>query len=318
MAMDILVSTGPPGHLRVTQSMVEDCVWNPLIPAKFIFPDFQMDHFQRARMKMYWWVPWTMDSSGTSSGKTLVQVAYTWMRALILSHLGAPHHVLVYYPTFANGKEVYWSQFNSSILGQSRVMRAHLGQMVLDDEDDGRRTKKGLQRGGGCFTAHFKNGAWVKMPSPNFRQDANSSAGYRAHTLFVDEWTQADELGAGIDDQLLERVTASNFNPGHPVWANHFKFSAHAETNAHPSWKRYRTFRREVEAGNPNYAEFGFSAYDWSDEVCANGRTFRQNYGDAYLAAARQKRRSEPPARYLSSVHGIWGQSSDALLEEEK
>ena len=64
-SMDIHTPSIPP-KLRITQTLVEDLFYRPVDVAKVIWPDIELDWFQRTRLKRFCLTPRVIDLSGGS------------------------------------------------------------------------------------------------------------------------------------------------------------------------------------------------------------------------------------------------------------
>lgn len=72
-SMDIHTPSIPP-KLRITQTLVEDLFYRPVDVAKVIWPDIELDWFQRTRLKRFCLTPRVIDLSGVGTGKTVVTI----------------------------------------------------------------------------------------------------------------------------------------------------------------------------------------------------------------------------------------------------
>jgi hypothetical protein len=259
--MNILVPSCP-ARLTITQTMVEDFIINPCLGAKIIMGEDQ-DAFQRARLKICWWTPFVIDSSGFSSAKSRNMVLVSVLRSLLL-----PEHVsLVYYQNFQAAKDIY-GRFFSEMAARSPLFRAQLGRPKIKGVDTMRNVEdaKSLNKQPSTWIWDFRNGSRIMAPAPGFSQDAKNQAGKRSNDLYIDEWTKVEAGGTeGIDDQLVGRTTQASWNKHHPIYCNHHLFTATAEDVMHPAFTRYSGFMQEIRHGNPDYALIAFSYKDYSD-----------------------------------------------------
>jgi hypothetical protein len=287
--LQIITSSTPP-HLRITQSMYEDFLIDPVTAARWIF-NRDFDAFQAFRFKMLWWVPWTMDDSGVSTGKTLDLFCYANLRPMLLVNYARSHDVGVYYQTFEAGKANFWPLYTQ--------LRAPLFQAQLGDVDNPEKAAR--IRNPSCWIAKFKIGGQLSMPSPDVKGEAAGSAGRRFNTLVMDEWTKWEAAGDGIDAEVIDRNSGPSFNERHPLWANHYKFFAHAEPRSHPSTRRYDLFRQRVRDGSTRHAIISFSYKDYSELPDRTGRTYREQYRKDGLAQDQRDKTSaaEFAAKYL-------------------
>lgn len=304
--MDIHVSSSPK-HLKITQTMIEDFIINPVLGAKVIFGEV-MDEFQKSRLKTYWWVPFTMDSSGFSSFKTR-----TFWLAFNLRCLLIPDHVAgVYYQNFNTGQKTFWQYFDV-FRRRSPIYRAQIGKMAADlTETEG----KGTVKGPSCWNCYYKNESHLMLPAPGFLTDARSQASIRLNDLGVDEWTKIDATGStGIDDQLIGRCTRESFNQHHPFWCNHQLFLATAEDTLHKAYDRYQSFKREVDNGNPDYSCINYSFKDISDRPAYSGKSFRSALRiDKILKTMKGKM---SPSKFRREGLGLWSVNGTSWYSEE-
>src|ERR1039457_1078370 len=92
----------PPG-LRVTHDMWVSMLCDPVMAAFVIF-GVRLDGFQAARLRYYWWVQNVIDSSGITSGKTIVDFLFLSLRCILIPN----QEVAIYYPSFETGKTSFW------------------------------------------------------------------------------------------------------------------------------------------------------------------------------------------------------------------
>ncbi len=281
-----------PSHWKITQGMTEDFIHNPALACKVLLAKDQ-DVYQSSRMKLSWWSPRFMDSSGFSSAKTIGLFDLACLRAMIMED----HHIGVYYQIFSTGQQTFWSYFGPAMM-RSPYFRHYMGKMDINGEDgDGTGSER---KGPSCWVANFRNGSKILMPAPSFLQDAKTQASIRLNDLFIDEWTKIEATGStGIDDQLIGRATRACYNQEHPFWCNKQGFLATAEDASHPAFKRYQEFLEEVKLGNPDYVLLNYSYKDYSPE-------FRQ-YRENRVLKDLRKRKTEQG--FIQEGLGFWGKT---------
>ncbi len=288
-----------PRHLKISQSMVEDFLIDPVLGATVLFKE-RLDEFQKARLKLCWWVPRVMDSSGFSSAKTKNLWILSNLRCLLMED----HWGYVYYQVFNTGQKAYWPYF-TEVAARSPIFRAHLGNFDLGAAKDG---GKATNKGQSSWACYYKNGSKIEMPAGSFSQDSKSQAGLRTNDLYIDEWTKIEAIGSeGIDEQLIQRATRKCFNQNHPLWCNHQLFLATAEDTMHPAYDRYLTFLEEVRRGNPDYALLSYSFKDYSDLPFDSQRSFKQIFREEKVLKDMKKNRST--SGYLQEGLGIWSKN---------
>jgi len=300
-----------PKPLRITSQMWEDFLSDPVLAAWVLFR-VKLDAFQAARLRYYWWVQVVMDSSGVGSGKTIVDFLFLNLRCILLPD----QHAAIYYPTFGTGKNEFWNYFaDYAISGKAPIFTAQLGNpLKLDANDvvDG----DGTTHGPDCYKAFYRNGNRLLMPAPSFAKDAVTQASLSLNVLVIEEWPQIDASSDGINKQLIDRCRRASWNQFHPIWGNHIVYSGHAQSRMHPSATRFNQHQREVERGDPNFANISFCYKDYSDLLTNDGRTtFRQMRRNEM--AINTKRKSSSKAEWLGQGFGIWGANGTGWFTEE-
>lgn len=296
-----------PAALRITQTMWEDFLCDPVLATWVIF-GVQLDAFQAARLRYYWWIQNVIDSSGVSSGKTIVVWLFVNLRSILLPEQEAA----VYYPTFETGKMSFWDYYLK--LMRAPIFRAQVGRAAAlepGEEEDG----DGTVHGAACYKCFYRNGGKVLMPAPSFVKDAVTQASLRVNTMVIEEWTHIDAMSDGINKQLIDRTTRESYNQNHPIWGNHVLYSAHAQTRMHPSHARYRSHQRKVAGGDPAYANISYSYKDYSSLPKESGKTFRQAH--RIDATIQLKKATSGKSEWASQGLGLWGLSGTGWFTEE-
>ena len=194
--------------------MWEEFLCDPVLAAWVIFR-IKLDAFQACRLRYLWWTQSVMDSSGVSSGKTIVEWMFVNLRAILIPD----QESAVYYPVFETLKNSFWEYYAKV---RAPIFRAQLGKPQLEDgEEEG---GDGTVHGAACYKAYFRNGNKVLGPAPSFMKDAVTQASLRVNTLVIEEWTHIDAASDGIDKQLIDRTTRPSWNQYHPIWGNHIVF----------------------------------------------------------------------------------------------
>lgn len=303
--MDVYVP-GQPRHLKVTESMIEDLLWDPVMAAKVLM-GIDLDVFQAARLRYYWFVPAVIDSSGFSTFKTNIFWIYCQLRAVLIPE----HKVGVVYQSFGTGKEAFWDKYRNS-------WSAHpLFQAQIGNIDESGNEGKANNKGASCYNIYFRNGSRVQMPAGNWLQEARGLASLRWNTGGIDEWTKVEATGTnGIDEQFLGRITNTAWNKEHPIWSNHTKFLATAESRGHPAWRRYANYLRRVHAGNPNVAVISYSYKDYSNKkIPGTSKSYSEKFRD-------QKQIDEMRANFTKDhfrreVCGVWSKSGAEWYKQD-
>jgi hypothetical protein len=202
---------------------------------------WELDDFQGARLKLDWWFPYTIDSSGTMTGKTVGIFAHSCLRGMLL-----PDQVVgCYFPTQAIGQTEFWPYFAASMersplfREQCRMHRRRAGE------------DKSIH---GVWQWHWENGSRIEMPAPNFMQDSKTQGGRSFNTLWVDERNKVEEMGDGFRKQLLERARrplprAWEGHTNCPIRGNHVHAKGHAEKISHKGYELVKAFKKLIQKG---------------------------------------------------------------------
>ena len=258
-------------HLQVTPTMVDDFLCDPVMGA-YVLLGIKLDVFQACRLRMLWWTPNVIDSSGFGTGKSLGIWIWMNLRAMIIGD----QHLCIYYQTFQSAKDIFWPYYRSFDRRRAPIFDAQLGKLDAEGDTDGKDNTKGPA----CYKQYFKNESLVMAPAPNWFQDAKGQAGQTFNGVAVDEWTKVEtmtkktgrvtnekgDVVGGINQQIMGRVRRSSWNQFHPLWGNHMVFLATAESVQHPGYRRYKNFLTAIKQGDPDYGLFSASFKDFSNE----------------------------------------------------
>ena len=302
--MQILVPAVP-AALRITPAMWGEFLCDPVMAAEILF-GVTLDAFQALRLRYYWWVPNVIDSSGVSSGKTIVDWLFLALRAILIPE----QEIAIYYPIFEQGKLTFWDYFSKM---HAPLFRAQLGTPLLEQGEQ--RAGDGTAHGAGCYKAFFRSGSKILMPAPSFMKDAVTQGSLRLNVMVVEEWTHVDASSDGINKQLIDRTSRPCWNQNHPVWGNHILFTAHAQTRRHPAFQRYQRHQMRCDAGDPVYANVSWSYKDYSGMVRHTGKTFREEF--RIEGTINNKRNVCSKVEWLGQGFGVWGLDGDGWFTEE-
>jgi hypothetical protein len=286
--------------------MWQDFLCDPVL-AVFVIFGITLDAFQAARLRYYWWAQNVIDSSGVSSGKTIVIWLFLNLRAILIPD----QECAIYYPVFETLKMSFWEYYSKI---RAPIFRAQLGQpsqVEVGDEKAG----DGTLHGAACYKAFYRNGNKVLGPAPSFMKDAVTQASLRVNTLVVEEWTHVDASSDGINKQLIDRTTRPCWNQHHPIWGNHILYSAHAQTRMHPAFKRYSDHQRKVAKGDPTYANIAYSYKDYSNLLSHTGKSFREEH--RIDGTIDNKRNTCSKVEWRGQGFGIWGANGAGWFTEE-
>lgn len=312
-----------PKRLRITQTMIDDWIIDPVMGAQILF-NVKLDAFQRSRLKYYWWFTDVIDSSGFGTGKSFTFWLFLNLRCIILGD----QHCVAYYQTFGAGKRIFWEYYTQFNARRAPLFHAQLGKVDLQGDISGKDNTKEPA----CCLQHFRNESLIAMPAPNWFQSATGQAGLTFNVAGIDEWTkvetmtkednrQVNEAGhavGGINQQILGRVRRASYNQYHPIWGNHRVFLATAESTMHPAHQRVKVFKKEIAAGNPHYALISYSFKDVSNLKSHTGKPFNRQIVD--WPTIKNLKANLTKTHFLREGLGIWqretkGWYSEAALE---
>lgn len=259
-----------PRHLQITPTMVDDFLFDPVMAA-YVLLGQKLDVFQACRLRLMWWTPNVIDSSGFGTGKSLGIWIFLNLRAMIIGD----QHLCVYYQTFQSAKDIFWPYYRTFDRRRAPIFDAQLGKLDAEGDMDGKDNTKGPA----CYKQYFKNDSLVMAPAPNWFQDAKGQAGQTFNVVAVDEWTKVEtmtkktgrvtnekgDVVGGINQQIMGRVRRASWNQFHPIWGNHMVFLATAESMQHPGYRRYKNFLTAIKSGDPDYGLFTSSFKDFSN-----------------------------------------------------
>lgn len=269
--------------LQLKQNWFEQLLIDPVLAA-YVIMGAELDVFQQARLRYYWWVPVIVDSSGVSTGKTIEQFIYVNLRCILI-----PDHVAgIYFPNFQTAKDEFWPYFQK-FLEISEVFRQQFTY---------HHGKVGEHKYPGAYVMDYKNKSKFIMPAPSFMVDSETQASRRFNTLVVDDWLRAEDMGEGISRQLVDRVTRACFNKNHPIWCNHQKFLGHAERPSHKGYVgRVKGYKRAIQDGSQRHALISFNFKDWTPKFAVKYRE------DNVIADAK---RTLPGDQFERQYLGVW------------
>lgn len=294
-----------PGVLRITQTMWEDLILDPVKAASVIM-GYELDVYQRCRLRYYWWVMEVIDSSGFSSGKTIVDWIFLNLRCVLLEG----RQVVAWYYTFSQMQRTFWKYYKTC---PGKIWRAQLG-----GTDERGEEQNATARGPSCYVARYKNGSLLEAPATNVMQDMDSQSSTRYHDGLIEEWTHMDATGTeGIDQQLKGRCSMETFNKHHPIWGNHILMTAPAKTRGHPGWPRVKKLKQRQAKGDPRVASLHYSYKDMSDLPSPNGRTWKQRFRADMAIDSMRTSPGMSPAKWLGEGLGIWGVDGLGVFSEE-
>lgn len=287
---------------QLQSSLARRLIANPVMALKVLL-GAELDTFQAARFRHWWFCPTVMDHSGVSTGKSEMAFFLVFLR-LILLPLAAPRKpriVSVYYQSQGTAEEVFLPKVEEYV----RKSRVFENQIRLQHGRKLWSTHKNV------IVIQMREGGWCEIPAGDFMKDSQNAASKRFNDLVVDEGAMIDQLGKGINKQLLQRNTRECFNPNHPVHANHTLFLGHAESPEHVYHKRYQGIRNAVrKRGSQNHAAITSSYRDFTGE-------FRRRFGqDVTKKAGEQYLTDLDAAEHAQIYDGLWARGTKGLYSE--
>lgn len=274
--------------MQIKQSELEAFLIDPVMAA-YVIMNIELDVFQASRLRTFWWVPEVVDSSGISTGKSIVQFIYVNLRCILLTD----HVAGIYFPNWQTMKDEWWPYFQRT-MDEAPIFRE---QFVFH------HGKLGEHRYPGAYVMDYKNKSRCVAPAPSFMTDSNTQASRRFNTLVVDEWLEAENMGEAISKILVDRVSRSCFNKKHPVWCNHLKFLGHAESPSHKGYNRVRNYRRAIVDGSQRYALISFNYRDWTPK-------FAKKYREDEIIKSQKVNLTSD--QFERNYLGIWSRNGSA------
>ncbi len=277
---------------QLQSSLARRLISDPVMALKVLM-NAELDVFQAARFRMWWFCPTFMDHSGVSTGKSEMAFLFVMLR-LILLPLAAPRKpriVTVYYQSQGTAEEVFLPKIDEylskSKVFENQIKKQHAGKFWV--------VKKNV------IVIEFRDGGWCEIPAGDFMKDSQNQASKRFNDLVIDEGAMIDQLGKGVNKQLLQRNTRECFNPNHPVHANHTLFLGHAESPQHVYHKRYAGMRHAIRRrGSQNHGTITSSYRDYRGEHLRKyGQDVTKKAGEQYLTDL-------DAAEHAQTYDGLW------------
>lgn len=280
---------------RIARNMIAD----PVMAAKVLM-GVDYDVFQRARMRTWWFTPTVMDHSGVSTGKSEMAFVWVFLRLMLLplASLNKPRIVSVYYQAQGTAEEVFLPKIEDYVK-RSRIFE---NQIKIQH---GRKFYKELKN---VIRIEMRDGGWCELPAGDFMKDSANQASKRVNDTLIDEGAMMDQMGKGLNKQILQRNTRENMNPYHPVHCNHTVFLGHAEDPKHPYYQRYVNIRRHIRRRGSQDHALLTSSY----------RDFRGVYRERYAIDTARKAREQyltdlDEAEHAQVYEGLWKHGSRGL-----
>lgn len=290
-----------PKGLSISQHEWEKLLFNPVMAAKIIM-GYTLDWFQRARLKYYWWCPQAEDSSGYSSGKTIVDWIFVNLRLILIPDQRAA----VYYPGHSTGKETFWEYYTTC---PGAIFHSQLG----GTDREGKDVDDGITESGSTWQADYRNGNILVLPAPNFARKAIGQKSKRFNVVICEEWPDYEASGA-IDTVLVGRCTRPCWNQYHPIWGNHFLMTGPARKSTHISSRRVRKIIRRAKAGDPAVHHMQWSYKDFSDTKCHTGKSFKDQYRDQGMINKMKEETTD--AHFLCEGLGVMGVDGEGWFSD--
>lgn len=175
-----------PRHLQITQGMMEDFLIDPVLGARVLLSR-NLDVFQKVRLRLCWWVPNVLDSSGFGTGKDFVDMwVFMNLRCLLIPN----QNCVALYQTFGAAQEIFWPNFADQLQIGNPIYRANIGR---PDFEEGKKEKKAGSEAPACWTWSFKNGSKIRMPAPGWLGDAIGQAGKTYNVAGISEFTKIEK-----------------------------------------------------------------------------------------------------------------------------
>ncbi len=239
--------------ISLDQKFIEQFFFDPVMAARVLM-GAKLDVFQACRLRTYWFVPWVIDSSGVGTGKSEIQFIYANLRCILF-----PNHIAaVYFPNFQTGKDVFWPKFEAYEEKSATFCAQFPSGARKQDE------AKANLRNPGAWIRSYKNGSKLFILPGDFKGDSKNQASRDFNTIVVDEWLRCEDMGDGLDRQIIDRARRASYNQRHPIWANHVKLLGHAGSMQDKGYRRFKGFRQKIRDGSSAHALISFCFRDYS------------------------------------------------------
>lgn len=287
---------------QLQSSLARRLISDPVMALKVIM-NANLDVFQAARFRHWWFCPTVMDHSGVSTGKSEMAFLLVMLRLILLPLVAPrkPRIVTVYYQSQGTAEEVFLPKIDE-YLSRSKVFE---NQIKKQHGNRFYQTKKNV------IIIEMREGGWCELPAGDFMKDSQNQASKRFNDLIIDEGAMIDQLGKGINKQLLQRNTRECFNPNHPVHANHTLFLGHAESPQHVYFKRFSGIRRAArKRGSQDHMVITSSYRDY------RGESLRK-YGQDVAKKAREQYLTELDESEHGQIYdGLWKPGTKGYYSE--
>jgi hypothetical protein len=292
------------GSFLIPEELIVEFLSDPVMAARILM-GAELDVFQAVRLRIMWFCPEVIDSSGVSTAKSEVIFIWANLIAMLLTNpdKGAKRKVMIFYQSLSIAEETFWAKY--------KIYRekSPLFQSQLKPGVGGRYGSGGT---GNAREMLYWNGNSVGIMAGAFARDSETLASLRVTDGGVDEFTVVDKMGDGIDNQLRDRVTAATYNKDHPLWANHLTLMGHAEDSDHPSHRRIVAFKKAIRDGSSEHFLFTACYLDYTKkfERFLNDRAIRrgkllplQKFELNWLGVNRSGSRGYYPSTSLEGCH---------------
>lgn len=257
----------------------------------------ELDIFQAARLRTWWFTPTVLDHSGVATAKTETAIMWALLRLLLLPNptdtSGMARIVTHYFPRKGLADEEYLPRFEKYVERSNLLYR----QIKLQI---GRKMWRQLD---GCVRLEFLSGARLELPAGDFMKDSQNQASKSFNDLIVDEAGEIDLRSKGVNLQLVARARMRCFNPFHPIWMNHKKFLGHAEEPGHPYHKRQKSIDKARKQGSQDHGSFTACYLDYRGEL-------KRKYGEVAAKQAADQKTGLTDAEFKQIWIGLWARGS--------
>jgi hypothetical protein len=275
---------------KVTATMVEDMLFDPILAAKVILK-VRLPPHEELRLLWMWTTPYSNDDSGFSTGKSWTFALVAALRSILI-----PERVSgVLSKTFAQGKLIFanfdrW--YNTSPIFRGCIK--HYGN------------KPRLVHGQDAWVAYFRGGSTVRVLPPNFMQDAERLRSERWHDGYFDEWTTYGNFKA-FNTTIIGRVVNVNKYKDCPVRMNHVHMASTPASEDHPAYGMVRRVDYQCAIGNKDYGRF-----------TVNYRHVPDNEEWSWLVNRKivfHMQTNLPKGIVRSEVDGLWAKESSCYYD---
>lgn len=270
---------------RVTATMVEDMLFDPILASKVLL-NLRIPPHEELRILAMWVTHLMSDDSGFSTGKSFTHAIISALRSILMS--GRISGILS--GTFRQGQLIFQNfdrWYESSSIFRNCIKHYN--------------NKPRLVHGGGLWQATYINGSETRVLPPNFAEESVNLRSERWHDGYFDEWVVYKNLSS-LTSTIFGRVTATNEHRDCPVRQNHIHLSSTPGFEHQPPYNLIKKIQANTEKEPENYKRF----------TCNYRHVPRKKKWEflVNLRVIHSMQTMNPPGIVKSEIDGFWQKDS--------